>query len=316
MSKPFKKSVMVDAMEYDRLRQRQVREYQPELSKLAQLQEQMAAILGNRRLSDHQKIVMLADPRAQFDKLRAELGVLSGAVRESNGSAAAIPSDDSAPAAPKEPEAEEDPMPKTIPALDWEDLNIPNTAARKARRLLNKISESPGVIRANEEGELVVNGDPVPRSNFVKLVRSLFASRKPNAANMVGLNELFAGLRQLQVTPAAFSSSAMRALYNPEQVVTRDREPGIYAGGEVQQTGKGGIFSKTHSSKPKIKYPKLEHVPLLSDNSLQDEQDYEDLYVNPAFEHHKDKKKKKQEQKGRGASAHPPGARPNILYVY
>ena len=105
MSKPFKKSVVVDSMEYDRLRQRQVREYQPELSKLAQLQDQMAAILGNRKLSDHQKIVMLADPRAQFDKLRAELGVLSGTVRETNGSAVAIGNDDSAPAAPKEPDS-------------------------------------------------------------------------------------------------------------------------------------------------------------------------------------------------------------------
>ena len=108
------------------------------------------------------------------------------------------------------------------------------------------------------QGELVVNGDAVPRSNFVKLVRSLFASRKPNAANMVGLNELFAGLRQLQVTPAAFSSSAMRALYNPEQVVTRNREPGIDADGEVKQTGKGGIFSKiTELNKPKMKYARL-----------------------------------------------------------
>ena len=354
-SSGLKKSVLVDSMEYDRLRQRQLRDYQPELSKLGQLQDHINRILNNRKLGDHEKLEMLGEPQAQFDRLRSELGVLSGAVREGSdgpdnvnvsvGPPSSKKSKDTDGAAADDDDDEEarQALPRGNNLMDWEDLKIPNTSARKAKRLLVRIGEHPDVIRANQDGELVVNGEAVPFSNFTQLVRTLFTNRRAIGPHMTGMNELFAGMRQLRIHPDNISSKAMRALYNPQPVVTAapaamGHELGITPRGEVLrnetpkrqeirslirdnsaqpqrhgremvQKGKGGIFSKGHKAKNNVKYVRLKEGPLEPEPERQVNEDD----VDPVLDLHVRRPPKQAPQKGHG---HPPGVSPHVLYVY
>ena len=308
-SQPFKKSVLVNELEYKRLRQKQIRDYQPDLSKLAQLQDQMFKIMNNRKLDEHEKMMMLAEPQAQFERLRSELGVLNGTVRDGGGEDGAAATTQvtvggpgaATPRGPEGVRAAKKDTDKGDDADEVEDLRIPATSHPKAKKLFAVISRNPGVISANQDGELVVNGDAVPGSSFFELVRSLFTKRRPVGPHMVGMNELFAGLRQLNVPAETISSKPLRAMYNPNQVVTgrRGAEAGIDAGGQVltaetparqkmraliqshsgprkkrrlrfatdgddeaDQSGYGGIFSKGHKEKSNIKYDKLRDPPL------------------------------------------------------
>ena len=222
-AKPFKKSVVVEAMEYDRLRQRQLRDYQPELAKLAQLQDQMYKIINNRKLDEHEKMERLSEAQGQFEKLRSELGVLNGAVRDGGGDGAATTkvtmggpaaAAGGPPGAPAGVRAAQKDTEKAE-ADEVEDLRIPATSHPKAKKLFTAISKNPGVIRANQDGELVVNGDAVPNSNFFELIRTLFTKRRPIGPHMVGMNELFAGMRQLNISPETISSKQLRSMYNP-----------------------------------------------------------------------------------------------------
>ena len=227
---------MVDSMEYDRLRQRQLRDYQPELSKLGQIQDRINTILHDRKIPDHQKLEMMAEPQAQFERLRAELGILSGEPR-----AASVPDKVVAPAAPVVPDAAPGPAPPAPEAVQAavrpqtpaqkphentiiDELHLPITMIPKAERLLERFSRNADVISKNAEGELVLNGEAIPKSNFVELVGSLFKKNKNAGLEMTGMKDLFAGMRHLNISPRSFSSSQMKALYNPQPVHPRRHE--------------------------------------------------------------------------------------------
>ena len=72
------KKVLIDEGELDRLQQRQLRDYSPELQSLANLQTQMAKVLARKDLSPQDKLSMLSGQQSRFDKIRKDIGVLSG----------------------------------------------------------------------------------------------------------------------------------------------------------------------------------------------------------------------------------------------
>ena len=78
MSKSFLKKVLIDEGELDRLQQRQLRDYSPELQSMARLQTQMAEVLSRKDLSPQEKLSMLSGQQSRFDKIKKDVGVLSG----------------------------------------------------------------------------------------------------------------------------------------------------------------------------------------------------------------------------------------------
>ena len=78
MSKSFIKKVLIDEGELDRLQQRQLRDYSPELQSMARLQTQMAEVLARKDLSPQDKLSMLSGQQGRFDKIKKDIGVLSG----------------------------------------------------------------------------------------------------------------------------------------------------------------------------------------------------------------------------------------------
>ena len=69
---------MSRSRELDRLQQRQLRDYSPELQSMARLQTQMAEVLSRKDLSPQEKLSMLSGQQSRFDKIKKDVGVLSG----------------------------------------------------------------------------------------------------------------------------------------------------------------------------------------------------------------------------------------------
>jgi len=64
------KKVLIEKAELDRLQQRQLRDYTPELHSMSNIQNEMNAVLRNRKLSATQKLHFLNSYSTRFDKLR------------------------------------------------------------------------------------------------------------------------------------------------------------------------------------------------------------------------------------------------------
>ena len=67
-SSKYVKKVLVDEAELDRLQQRQLREYSPELATLARMKSDMDSILRHSKLSPQEKLTRLAALQGRFEK--------------------------------------------------------------------------------------------------------------------------------------------------------------------------------------------------------------------------------------------------------
>ena len=74
------KKVLIKQAELDRLQQRQLREHSPELQAMVRLFNNIRDITANKKLTAEERLNMITGLQIQFDKLKKETGLLSGAI--------------------------------------------------------------------------------------------------------------------------------------------------------------------------------------------------------------------------------------------
>ena len=178
MTSSFSKKVLIEQGELDRLQQRQLRDYSPELQSMARLQNHIRDIMSRKNLSAEERLNLISCEQIQFDKLKKETGVLSGTlpaqaapapqpptpsvllkVQAEKGIGSYIASEDKKENLEENEDFEVEPAPgsglsfnlKTV--IRW---NIDGLYQAKARRLLKRITENKGILDRNEAGEAVV----------------------------------------------------------------------------------------------------------------------------------------------------------------
>ena len=223
-STSYVKKVLVDEAEMDRLQQRQLRESSPELASLSRLKSDMDSILRRSNLTPQEKLTRLAAVQGRFEKIRQDAGVVfssaAAAIASSPQMAAPPPSTDA------DDESEEDEKQEATKheskVEDKHDPLLPTSKKirhfgdkgqyeRKARNVMLKIDKYPEIIKANREGELVVNGQAVPDSNFALLFRSVFS--KTHDLEKPGINQFLGALQQIGVYCKELSGRAVQAVY-------------------------------------------------------------------------------------------------------
>ena len=80
MTSSFSKKILIEQAELDRLQQRQLRDYSPELQAMARLQNEIRDIMARKKLSAEERLNLISDLQIRFNKLKKETGVLSGAL--------------------------------------------------------------------------------------------------------------------------------------------------------------------------------------------------------------------------------------------
>ena len=77
----FSKNVLSEQAELDRLQQRQLRKYSPELQAMVRLLNNMMDITANKKHNAEKRLNSISGLQIQFDKFKKETGLLSGAIQ-------------------------------------------------------------------------------------------------------------------------------------------------------------------------------------------------------------------------------------------
>ena len=72
---------MIEQAELDRLQQRQLREYSRELQSMVRFLYSMMDITAKKKLNAEERLNSISGLQIQFDKLKKETGLLSGAIQ-------------------------------------------------------------------------------------------------------------------------------------------------------------------------------------------------------------------------------------------
>ena len=208
MAGKYKTMTLIEEGELDRLRQRQLKDYNPGLKSLVNIQDQIESIINDPSHDDESKHKILCHLQEKFGYLYKKF---------QNSSANIV-----APIAPIIPVApieeinegfendnEEEGNPEGIDqGADFDDdlfplLKLPNTYRKKFQLFKDFLAQHREQISSNQQNELILEGRPIPNSSMSDLLRSFYL-RNQNM-NLIGLENLLAKLRALKVSPHFFS---------------------------------------------------------------------------------------------------------------
>lgn len=142
----MKKMVLLEQAEVDRLRQRQIRDYDPNLSAMARAQTQLEAILADHdMLSDEDKLSLIDQLSQKFTKLKKTAGPL-----DQQSPAAAAPDSSISP----------------------KDYNV----------LMTLILNNPDIVSSDAKGQMVLNRKSMRGTNLEEIVKGVIKGEKIKGA--------------------------------------------------------------------------------------------------------------------------------------
>ena len=201
---------------------------------MVRLLNNMMDITANKNLNAEERLNSISGLQIQFDKLKKETGLLSGAIQPQvahEAPLAARPVQQNILAdkgiwSEIEPEKEEQEQEDVIEEKDKSDQasalspqmarvirwNVPGLYQQKAHRLLKTITEHPNILTRNENGEAVVYGDAIPDSNFKSLFKPMVSNQQN--LNQVGIDDFLGALRSLGVKKDDISGESLKIKYS------------------------------------------------------------------------------------------------------
>ena len=203
----FVKQVLVKKGEYDRLRQRQFRDYSPEVRVMGKLQEEILIKLMDKSLDAQTRLDLVSGLLQRFNKLKEETNTLRGAT---DAKSLAVP-DGLKVEAVKQTKENTKQAPDNDAAVPVKNEHVKIAHSEKMDKLMNIISFNPNIIRRNDQNELEVNGQAVPSSNFDELYAAILTPKK--SQHMVGMTEILSALRQLNVESKDIVFTQIKSAY-------------------------------------------------------------------------------------------------------
>lgn len=239
----YRRLTLIAEDELARLRQRQVRDYNPTLATMAQIQDEMTQTLARKDLSAEQKLKLLSAAQSRFQQLKSDIApptatrVVEATVAAESAKPAQEPvAVEPAAVAEAEPVAVAEPKPE-------------KKKAKKASAFDKLVADNPDVITKAASGEAIVYGQLVPGSSYDDLASELFAPH-PNS-NILGQPIFLQALHDLGFKPAhvknQYVARYLEGLSRPPEPtpkyyappVTRSRKR---AQSVAPQRGKGGLY--------------------------------------------------------------------------
>ena len=183
--------------EYERLRQKRISSYDPELRVLARLEDERRSVLDSSQLNDSEKVALMNHIGSRMKEVRAinkNEEMVAGIAKKAAASVgvALAPVAVAAPAAPVAVADSETLKEKREMMLS----NVPLRARLKAMQLLDYMEANPNHLSLNDKFELVTHGNTVPDSNFLTLFDSLYSSKsQTKIKQQKGFDEFLSGLK-------------------------------------------------------------------------------------------------------------------------
>ena len=195
--------------EINRLKSKQISQYNPEIRTMAFLQTEIEDILTRNDLTPEDKMGLFHNAQQRFSSLHRKT-TEPEAVAKPDLSSPAAPAVAAQPAAAQpaddQPVAAADPgssqavdvtqlTPSAKRAIDRLLVSVPQAHKKKAMSLLSLLSEN-SLISADSKGQVIISGKRYDGSNFVDLIHGLYSkSKKPTPA----LTEFGSALYELNI---------------------------------------------------------------------------------------------------------------------
>ena len=198
----FRKLQLVSEEEINRLKQKQLSQYDPQLRAAAFLQSEIDDILTNKDMEAQRKATLFQTAQQRFASL---LGKNVMATQPLGGIRTQMEHDEeAAPAARGLPAVPHQVVPVLQAPAEEDDVQIehllgtvPPSQKERAQRLLDFLETKKADLTYDNMGQLVIKGQPVIGSNYQDLILSLYTGKK--AFYPPGLDDFITALRQVNV---------------------------------------------------------------------------------------------------------------------
>ena len=180
----FKKMVLVPIEEYERLKQKPI--INPTLKSMGDLETEMQQTLVRPDLGDDDKNKLFQQLKERFSALQKAEDVMAKEGMKQVLQARDAPSDIIDP----------------VSTYDFK-ARVPANYHRKLSHLLDHVSQHPNILSWNNQGELVLYGNPVAHTNIGDLVRSLYITVRDE---IPGRKEFLLALSDTQIPHDLLSS--------------------------------------------------------------------------------------------------------------
>ncbi len=196
----FRKLQLVSEEEINRLKQKQLSQYDPQLRAAAFLQSEIDDILTNKDMEAQRKATLFQTAQQRFASLLGKSvmatqplgGIRTRMEHDEDAAAAALPAVPQQVVPLLQQPAEED-------DVQIEQLlgTVPPSQKERAQRLLDFLETKKADLTYDNMGQLVIKGQPVIGSNYQDLILSLYTGKK--AFYPQGLDDFITVLRELNV---------------------------------------------------------------------------------------------------------------------
>ena len=188
-SEAFDKFHLLKDEEYQRLRQKQVQSYNPELRILTRLDDEIKELLNDTNVPVDAKLNIFNQLQQRIKDVQAITKPVSGVTKvvaptEFAGAPTATPvmatnADGEGEVGNEEelpkPVQKIEPLPQFEPIDESILKEVSIKTKKKAAEMLEKIKAQPQVIAKNENNEIILNGHLIKGSNFTDLFKSLYS---------------------------------------------------------------------------------------------------------------------------------------------
>jgi len=208
----FKKLKLVSEDELQRLKEKQIRDYDPKIKKLAFLQSEMDLLLNeDSGLNTEERLKLFQAAQQRFESFKA-------------------PSLDNLPVVKKtvtEHEVEEA-LEGVQPFVDLEDDEdsvlglVPAQLRTKAKGLLNLITTNPDLISFDSHNNVSISGTPIQGANFTDLFRSMYVHRK---GEVPGQAKFLRALKDMNVPISLISNTRVHSQLGSARGRSLSRSP-------------------------------------------------------------------------------------------
>ena len=178
----FKRLQLESEEELNRLKQKQIAQYDPQLRAAAFLQSEIDDLLSNKQMDPDHKMRLFQMAQQRFTSLRGKHAMEKttlGGIRtqmEDDVVVPAIPAQQGAPLAQVHlaPAGAQALPADQNPLIDF----LPRRSQDKAKKLLHELKRRGAEITEDEGGQMVIADQPIIGSNYKDLLLSLYSSRK------------------------------------------------------------------------------------------------------------------------------------------
>lgn len=223
-----RKMQLISEAELNRLRAKQIREYDPDITAIVRLETEIENILNDTTKNETEKIAELRSAQIKSRNLRDQEAVnlknplatiRPVAHQAATAAAAAAATTAAVPGAAAAVTEEGVQRTRTIDAADEEHMlrGLRGATRQKAEQVLGEIKKHPESIQFDKHSRhLLINNEPIEGSNFIDIFAYAFASSVKNKSKPPGLLSFYSALNKLNVPQSYLARrNAYSNLRNP-----------------------------------------------------------------------------------------------------